>query len=77
MKCFDCEQEIVGVIVWLGEVDEDDQPFEHPFHETCADKPWPLYETRRSFSDEKALADHIADSVRDYLNATLPPGINA
>lgn len=49
--CFDpaCRLPIHGLTVWLGEHHEG-QPFEHPFHPTCADQPWPLYETRRSIS---------------------------
>lgn len=46
--CDDCKQPIVGLCVWLGERDNEGKAFELPFHPTCADQPWPLYEVRRS-----------------------------
>ena len=46
--CYDCKRPINGIVVWLGETDEaTGQPFELPFHQTCANQPWPLYEIRR------------------------------
>lgn len=44
--CFACHQPIADVVVWLGET-YDGEEKEWPFHEICADRPWPLYETRR------------------------------
>lgn len=54
MICWDprCGREILGPIVWMGEEDEDGQPFELPFHPACADAPWPLYEVRRGWVEE-------------------------
>lgn len=48
--CFDsaCGEEIIGPCVWLGEVDEESGiEYTFPFHPSCADQPWPLYETRK------------------------------
>lgn len=44
--CFDCRLPILDEIVWLGEIYPDGE-LEWPFHRTCADQPWPLYEVRR------------------------------
>jgi len=46
MMCEDCKHPIECTIVWLGET-YDGVPKEWPFHERCADQPWPLYEVRR------------------------------
>jgi hypothetical protein len=46
LECFACNGTIVDVAVFLGET-YDGVEKEWPFHETCADGPWPLYETRR------------------------------
>jgi hypothetical protein len=50
VKCHDCETPIDGVIVWLGET-YDGVPKQWPFHETCANGPWPLYEVARTQSE--------------------------
>jgi len=50
-KCYDCKLEITDLIVWLGEKDQAGVSFELPFHERCADQPWPLYEIRREPAD--------------------------
>ena len=54
LRCYDCRQIIEGEVVWLGEV-YDGTPKEWPFHPTCADQPWPLYETRREMADKAAV----------------------
>lgn len=48
-RCFDpaCGQEIHDVIVWLGTSYDEGEQEEWPFHETCANQPWPLSEVRR------------------------------
>lgn len=47
MKCYSCSEEIAGVIIWLGEI-YDDELKAWPFHPVCADAPWPLFEVMRS-----------------------------
>lgn len=45
--CFDpnCKAPIDGEPTWLGET-YDGVEEEFPFHQRCADQPWPLYHTR-------------------------------
>ena len=46
MTCYICEREIIGDVVWLGEVyPSGEEAF--PFCDACAEGPWPLYEIRR------------------------------
>jgi hypothetical protein len=44
--CVACKLPIETVAVYLGET-YDGVEKEWPFHESCADQPWPLYEIRR------------------------------
>ena len=48
LTCYDCQRAIDDVVVWLGEIDADGRLFELPFHESCANAPWPLFECRRT-----------------------------
>jgi len=53
--CYYCKKEIVGHITWLAEDyrnEGGDIEGPHPFHVTCADGPWPLFEVSAEQADK-------------------------